>query len=249
MSDYSEETIEEVLACYAEYGSGEASRQYNVTPRTIVRWARRRGIRSGWNRQPATEPSHGTTALYWDGCRCDDCRASNTAYTRASRAKHGWRTCPCPLCVYARLAFTTGVRAQDYYTDPDVEPLSPNGRELHAMAAERYATKKAPAEDPWGLPFVDSCRPEWQLDAICRGKSHLYFTDVGEPGRRLTGEQQKQVRAAKAEAQALCMGCPVRTECLRYALENHERFDIWGGLTARQRRGLTPADLDRKVSA
>ena len=252
MSDHSAETIAEAVAVYATYGAGEASRQYPVTPRTIVRWANRLGVRSGWTPPPKQIHAHGTCASYRSAeCRCIDCRTANAAYHRAMRSGHKWKKCDCVPCFYARLSATTGITAQDYYTDPDARPKSRNGESLHAKAAKKATpvAVKTRAEDPWGLPFVDSRRPDWSANAACHGKTDLFFTDVGEPGRRLNREQLRQVHAHKAEAQALCAGCPVRTECLRYALENHERFDIWGGLTARQRRGLTPADLDRKVSA
>jgi WhiB family transcriptional regulator, redox-sensing transcriptional regulator len=40
------------------------------------------------------------------------------------------------------------------------------------------------------------------------------------------------------EAKRICSRCPVRAECLDYALENEERFGIWGGLSERERRRL-----------
>jgi WhiB family transcriptional regulator, redox-sensing transcriptional regulator len=40
------------------------------------------------------------------------------------------------------------------------------------------------------------------------------------------------------EAKKVCVGCEVRAECLEYALENDERFGIWGGLSERERRKL-----------
>ena len=40
------------------------------------------------------------------------------------------------------------------------------------------------------------------------------------------------------EAKRICSGCPVKDECLEYALENDERFGIWGGLSERERRKL-----------
>ncbi|WP_288815155.1 WhiB family transcriptional regulator, partial [uncultured Varibaculum sp.] len=40
------------------------------------------------------------------------------------------------------------------------------------------------------------------------------------------------------EAKAVCELCEVRDECLSYALENDERFGIWGGLSERERRRL-----------
>jgi WhiB family transcriptional regulator, redox-sensing transcriptional regulator len=40
------------------------------------------------------------------------------------------------------------------------------------------------------------------------------------------------------EAKRICASCEVRDECLSYALENDERFGIWGGLSERERRKL-----------
>ena len=43
------------------------------------------------------------------------------------------------------------------------------------------------------------------------------------------------------EAKKVCAGCEVRAECLAYALNNDERFGIWGGLSERERRRLKRA--------
>lgn len=40
------------------------------------------------------------------------------------------------------------------------------------------------------------------------------------------------------DAKKVCRSCEVRAECLEYALENDERFGIWGGLSERERRRL-----------
>ncbi|MDN5791377.1 MAG: WhiB family transcriptional regulator [Micrococcales bacterium] len=40
------------------------------------------------------------------------------------------------------------------------------------------------------------------------------------------------------DAKKVCVECPVRQECLEYALANDERFGIWGGLSERERRRL-----------
>ncbi len=42
----------------------------------------------------------------------------------------------------------------------------------------------------------------------------------------------------EAEALALCATCPVRTECLQYALRNSENHGIWGGTTPEERRRM-----------
>jgi WhiB family transcriptional regulator, redox-sensing transcriptional regulator len=44
--------------------------------------------------------------------------------------------------------------------------------------------------------------------------------------------------AAQNRAKALCLGCPVRTECLADALDNRIEFGVWGGMTERERRAL-----------
>ncbi len=36
----------------------------------------------------------------------------------------------------------------------------------------------------------------------------------------------------------VCQGCPVRAQCLEYALEHDERFGIWGGKSWEQRRRM-----------
>lgn len=41
------------------------------------------------------------------------------------------------------------------------------------------------------------------------------------------------------DAKTRCLTCPVRDLCLQLALGNDERFGIWGGLDAAERRHLT----------
>lgn len=64
----------------------------------------------------------------------------------------------------------------------------------------------------------------WQELAKCRGRSSaVFYPQRGVP---------------TASARALCKECAVKQECLHYALENDERFGIWGGLSERERRKL-----------
>jgi len=44
--------------------------------------------------------------------------------------------------------------------------------------------------------------------------------------------------AAQNRAKTVCLGCPVRAECLADSLDNRVEFGVWGGLTERERRAL-----------
>ncbi|MEU4089807.1 WhiB family transcriptional regulator [Streptomyces aureus] len=44
--------------------------------------------------------------------------------------------------------------------------------------------------------------------------------------------------AAQNRAKMLCIGCPVLTECLAYALDHRIEHGVWGGMTERERRAL-----------
>lgn len=61
-------------------GLSDASiaREFGVDPRTVLRWRGRYGLESKWQ---APVPPHGSRARYSrpHRCRCDDCRAANTA--------------------------------------------------------------------------------------------------------------------------------------------------------------------------
>lgn len=65
---------------------------------------------------------------------------------------------------------------------------------------------------------------QWQDHAACAGLNpRLFFPEAGESVK---------------EALNVCAECPVKTECLQYALDNGERFGIYGGTTARDRKTL-----------
>lgn len=37
------------------------------------------------------------------------------------------------------------------------------------------------------------------------------------------------------EAKAICWDCPVRDQCLQFALDTRQKYGIWGGLSYQQR--------------
>jgi hypothetical protein len=45
-------------------------------------------------------------------------------------------------------------------------------------------------------------------------------------------------KAEVGAARSFCMDCPVMKDCLVSALQNDERFGIWGGFTAEERKRM-----------
>lgn len=67
---------------------------------------------------------------------------------------------------------------------------------------------------------------DWMARALCGTcDPDLFFP---EPGREDNPERT-------AEALKVCRDCPVRAECLRWALETEQRWGVLGGRTASQR--------------
>lgn len=75
--------------------------------------------------------------------------------------------------------------------------------------------------------MADSADPSplaWQSDAACLiADSEAFFPERGGSVR---------------EAKKVCETCPVRAQCLEYALENDEQFGVWGGLSVYERRKI-----------
>lgn len=76
------------------------------------------------------------------------------------------------------------------------------------------------------LPETLFPESDWSEQAACRAHDSALFFPVSEEG--------EQVRAAKA----VCAGCPVREECLAYAIETRQPYGIWGGQTPKERRRI-----------
>lgn len=70
--------------------------------------------------------------------------------------------------------------------------------------------------DAIGLPPAEVTE-----QAACAGLTDLFFPERGESTR---------------EAKAVCRACPVKAECLEWALDAGEKHGIWGGLSERERR-------------
>lgn len=67
----------------------------------------------------------------------------------------------------------------------------------------------------------------WQEYANCLGVDpDLFFPERG---------------ASTREAKEVCRGCIVKDQCLEFALDNSEKFGIWGGMSERERRRIRRA--------
>src|SRR6185437_10330418 len=70
----------------------------------------------------------------------------------------------------------------------------------------------------------DPAELAWQDQALCaQTDPEAFYPEKGGSTR---------------EAKRVCRSCEVRAECLEYALDHHERFGIWGGMSERERRQL-----------
>jgi WhiB family transcriptional regulator, redox-sensing transcriptional regulator len=68
----------------------------------------------------------------------------------------------------------------------------------------------------------------WLDRAACVGMdAQLFFGPDGETA------EEREIREAKAKT--ICALCPVRVQCLDYALRNSIKYGIWGGLNAEER--------------
>jgi len=114
----------------------------------------------------------------------------------------------------------------------------PTKKQVSSIGAEAIARKPG-APETWfvepvnlGVPTFRKAHhnPDaddalaWQADALCpQTDPEAFFPEKGGSTR---------------DAKKICANCEVRSNCLEYALENDERFGIWGGLSERERRKL-----------
>ena len=77
--------------------------------------------------------------------------------------------------------------------------------------------------------------PDFFKDASCRGLNpSMFYLDVGDPGITTAIE--------------VCRECPVRMDCLMYAIDSNEtEFGIWGGVSPRLRRSTRAKATIQKV--
>jgi len=86
---------------------------------------------------------------------------------------------------------------------------------------------------------ADNLAEWWTLAACQAADPDLFFPISG------AGPARVQVDRAKA----VCAGCPVRSDCLRYALAAGPLQGVWGGLTEEERRLLRQREAKARMRA
>ncbi|MEE1741194.1 WhiB family transcriptional regulator [Streptomyces sp. BE147] len=71
---------------------------------------------------------------------------------------------------------------------------------------------------------------DWRLEAHCLDADPDLFFPIGTNGPAVV-----QIEEARAVCQR---GCPVRAQCLQWAMENGQDHGVWGGLSEDERRAL-----------
>ncbi|KQX63889.1 MULTISPECIES: WhiB family transcriptional regulator [Streptomyces] len=69
----------------------------------------------------------------------------------------------------------------------------------------------------------------WREHAECRNEDPDLFFPIGTSGPALLQTEQ---------AKAVCRRCPVREQCLEWAMETDQTLGVWGGTSENERRAL-----------
>jgi WhiB family redox-sensing transcriptional regulator len=97
----------------------------------------------------------------------------------------------------------------------------------------------------------------WRSKAACKGNDTKVFFPEKEDLSELTIAQKKARERTKdaadpnlqgnmlSRARLLCAKCPVRKECLGFALENGLTYGMYGGQTSRDRRKMSLDNLEK----
>ena len=92
---------------------------------------------------------------------------------------------------------------------------------------ERSPEHRRQVGEAWTTWLVT--RGQWRSVAACRSADPDLFFPISDSGPAL--EQA-------VEAKAICATCPVRRECLAFALRTKQVHGIWGGTTEHERTAV-----------
>lgn len=80
---------------------------------------------------------------------------------------------------------------------------------------------------------------QWREYAVCRQVDPDLFFPIPNS---TTGARQAE------EAKKVCGTCPVKRQCLSWALEAKQDIGVWGGLTEEERAGIHGRRAERRTS-
>lgn len=70
---------------------------------------------------------------------------------------------------------------------------------------------------------------DWRTRAACRDEDPDLFFPIGTSGSALLQTER---------AKAVCRRCPVREQCLDWAMDSGQSLGVWGGTSETERRAL-----------
>lgn len=73
------------------------------------------------------------------------------------------------------------------------------------------------------LPVLAWSNLDWQLSGECANHPEIDFFN------------NKSIEACRN----ICNSCPVALDCLEFAIRNNIKDGVWGGLTPKERKGIT----------
>jgi len=100
-------------------------------------------------------------------------------------------------------------------------------------------TPERPDAGSAGVIGDDKVGADWRQLASCRSCQPDLFFPAGT-----TGAAVPEIAAAKA----VCMQCPVRWQCLGFALRTGQAYGIWGGATEDERLSLRRLARRRRMA-
>lgn len=88
------------------------------------------------------------------------------------------------------------------------------------------------------LPFPDK-DPSWREKASCRGLDTNFF---------FLERSDARVNNSYAEVRVMCVACPVRKDCLNYAVDNNIPQGMYGGFAPKDRRLIARGELAPSIT-
>lgn len=73
--------------------------------------------------------------------------------------------------------------------------------------------------------------PNWDSARCRQAEPDTFFPEKG-------GSTREAKRLCNGDGRTVHGECPIKADCLDWALERGERFGIWGGMSERERRKL-----------